>query len=112
MHRSEAPRARYVAPANPQLLAPPVAVQAAVEMAPPNARKLPPEQLVDGARGTHGLERRHWCSMIAASPDARTELELIAAFEEDLEGTARGRAVAMRLDVAIEGALATLDEQT
>ena len=77
----------------------------------PHGWRLPPERLVDGARATQGLERREWCSMIATSKDARTELELIAAFEEDLEGPRRGAALAMRLDVAIEGALATLDEE-
>ncbi len=76
-----------------------------------HGRELPPERLVDGARGTHGIVRREWCAKIAASPDARTELELIAAFEEDLEGSPRAHALAMRLDVAIEGALATLDEE-
>ena len=76
----------------------------------PWAWKLPPERLVDGARETRGAERREWCAMLAESPDARCELELMAAFERDGE-LPRGAGLEVRLAVAIDGALATLDDE-
>jgi hypothetical protein len=74
----------------------------------PWAWKLPPERVVDGARDSRGVERREWCTMLAESPEARCELELMAAFERDGE---LPRSAEARIAVAIDGALATLDEE-
>lgn len=78
-------------------------------MSAPYAWPLPPERVVDGARQSQGAERREWCTMLAGSTDARCELELIAAFERDGEPLG-GRHLDARLALAVEGALATLDD--
>jgi len=72
--------------------------------------KLPPERLVDGARTTHGAEQREWCTMLAESVEARCELELMAAFERDGEVQVSA-GLATRLTLAVDGALATLDDE-
>lgn len=75
-----------------------------------DAAVLSPESLVDRARTTAGpLARRHWCTKVAESPDARNELNLMAAFDEDTVVTSRHHDA--RVGLAVEGALATLDDE-
>ncbi|MBN8609336.1 MAG: hypothetical protein J0L92_02040 [Deltaproteobacteria bacterium] len=74
-----------------------------------DAAVLSPESLVDRARTTPGaFARRHWCTKVAESADARTELNLMAAFDEDTMVTNRRHGE--RVELAVEGALATLDD--
>ncbi len=69
-----------------------------------------PETLVDRARSAVAPEsRRDWCTMVAHSRDARSELSLMDAFDE--ETTVTGRSHGLRLEVAVEGALATLEDE-
>ncbi|MFN7700746.1 MAG: hypothetical protein ACK6CU_27460 [Deltaproteobacteria bacterium] len=74
-----------------------------------DAAVLSPESLVDRARTSTGsFARRHWCTKVAESPDARTELNLMAAFDEDTASTAVRHGE--RVELAVEGALATLED--
>lgn len=73
-----------------------------------DAAVLSPESLVDRARATPStFARRHWCTKVAESADARTELNLMAAFDED---TVTGMRHHERVELAVEGALATLED--
>ena len=76
--------------------------------APPG--RVPPERLVDEARRAEGLELRSWCAQIAYSPEARAELDLIAAFDDESASAASRWAVERRIAMAVEGALATRDD--
>ncbi len=76
-----------------------------------DAAVLSPESLVDRARTTPSTTaRRHWCTKVAESPDARTELNLMAAFDEDTAVSKRSHPV--RVEMAVEGALAMLEDGT
>ena len=68
------------------------------------------EEIVDAARGISGPTRLPVGAMLDESPRALEELELIASFEDERDDRRRSRAYSARLEVAIEGALATLDE--
>lgn len=73
---------------------------------------LPPEALVDVARGRGpATTTLPIGAMLDDSPEAVDELEHIASFEDERDARRRSRAHAARLEVAIEGALATLDEE-
>lgn len=90
-----------------------VAEQGAWELsdATTDASLLSPETLVDRARRSAAeAARRHWYAKVAESPDARAELHLMAAFEEDTAIT--GRLHGVRVELAVEGALATLEDGT
>jgi hypothetical protein len=70
-----------------------------------------PEQLVDLARGdTETSARFNVGAMLDQSPEAAFELEIIASFEDELEPSRRSAAYAQRIEMAIDGALASLDE--
>lgn len=72
------------------------------------ASVLSPETLVDRARtAATPDDRRLWCTRLVASSDARLELALMDAFEEDSVVTALRHD--LRVELAVEGALATLD---
>lgn len=71
---------------------------------------LPGERLVDLARG-RGQTSLPVGSMLDASPEALDELEHIASFDDERDAQRRSRAYFERLEVAIDGALATLDEE-
>jgi hypothetical protein len=76
-----------------------------------DAAVLSPESLVDRARTSAGsFARRHWCTKVAESADARTELNLMAAFDEDTAVTSVRHGE--RVELAVEGALATLEDAT
>lgn len=77
---------------------------------PVPTERLAPERMVDAARGTEGVELRGWCSRIAESAEARAELDLMAAFDDEPGAASSRWAVEARLQMAVEGALATLDE--
>ena len=68
------------------------------------------EAIVDAARGMSSPSSLPVGAMLDESPRALEELELIASFEDERDDRRRSRAYSARLEVAIEGALATLDE--
>jgi hypothetical protein len=70
-----------------------------------------PEELVDRVRTAEGLELRSCAHAVAYSPEARAELAWMSAFEDDLGESPSARAVEARVAIAVEGVLATLDEE-
>ena len=70
-----------------------------------------PEQLVDLARGDAETSARfNVGAMLDQSPEAVMELEIMASFEDELEPSRRSAAYAQRFEMAIDGALASLEE--
>ena len=75
-----------------------------------SARNPAPEELVDRVRVAEGLELRSCATAVAYSPEARSELAWMSAFEDDLGEAPSAWAVEARVSIAVEGALATLDD--
>lgn len=76
---------------------------------PPPGVLMEPEAIVDAARG-HGQARDLPIGMMLdASPEALDELEFVASFEDERD-MRRSRSHGERLEMALEGALAMLDE--
>jgi len=77
---------------------------------PPPGVLMEPEAIVDAARGHNRPADLPIGAMLDASPEAIDELELMASFEDERD-VRRSHAHAERLEMAAEGALATLDEE-
>lgn len=96
--RAGAPRVHAPRPASPLDLPPPGELFSA-------------EQLVDLARGdAEACARFNVGAMLDQSPDAILELEIMASFEDELDPARRSAGYAQRIEMAVDGALASLDE--
>ncbi|MBX7195070.1 MAG: hypothetical protein K1X94_23655 [Sandaracinaceae bacterium] len=74
------------------------------------ARIVSSETLVDRARAAVSpTQVREWCTRAAHDKDARAELTLMDAFDEDTAVTSRSHH--LRVELAVEGALATLEDE-
>lgn len=71
--------------------------------------RLPDEAVADLARRGGSAREALSRASVREAPGAREELELVEAFEAE-RPVRRPAGLAARLDVAVEGALATLDE--
>ena len=77
---------------------------------PPPDQLMAPEALVDAARGHGAPTQLPIGAMLDASPEALDELEMIASFEDERDSRRGSRAYVQRLEMAVDGALATLDD--
>jgi hypothetical protein len=96
--RAEAPRAH-------------AARHASTHDLPPAGELFAPEQLVDLARGdADACARFDVGAMLDQSPEAMLELEIMASFDDELEPARRSPGYAQRVEMAVDGALASLDD--